>query len=370
MLSSSNEAAEAELKRLGSPKRSKARKKTLSEDERKEYRAKINAQVEELDRHILEAIDNPEIIDQWVAQMRSGDLWRYSYGNLCLARSQARARGIDLTRLAGFKRFEQLGYRVSKGQSGLKILAPKSYVRKDKKTGKPLLDDKGNKLRGTYFGTVSVFDISQCEPILDDDGKPTNVDLHSTPAAEQALLELSTVAREQGIELFLGGASAEESEHADSLNALLSSSPSTGGFYTELGDQKTPTIVTRPGLGPAEEARVLAHELGHALMHSGRAGYKDHDDRVRKEAEAESAAYVLMGQYGLESEDQALYVSHWVRSLDSQLKTELEAEGLSGARLERELAERKKWLVRDTMGNIQSAVRTVMERAQEIRGQA
>lgn len=353
------------MKRQGSPRRSKGRGKKLSEAERKERRQQISDQVEELERYIQEAIEDPQKISDWLSDMRSGDLWRYSYGNLYLARLQAKARDMEITRLAGFKRWQQLGYKVKKGEKGLRVLAPKSYVRKDPQTGEALLDENGEKRRGMYFGTVSVFDISQCEPALDDEGNPLNTDLEATPEAEQALSELSEISAEQGISVYRGGIS--ESDHPDAarINGALLADPSMGGFFTEL--EGRPVIVTRSGLSPEDEARVLAHELGHALMHSGRVGYKDHDDRVRKEAEAESAAYVIAGQYGLSSPGQANYVAHWISSLDKTLEEELQAEGLSGPRLKAEIKERKRWLVRDTLGNIQGAVRTVMERSQDLR---
>lgn len=358
-------AAEAELERLGNPKRSKGRRAPLSESERAERRAEVNAQVEELDRYIQEAVDNPQVVEDWLQEIAKSDLWRYSYGNLCLARSQARARDLNLTRIAGFRRWEELGYKVRKGEKGLRIIAPKSYTRKDPQTGEPLLDKQGNPLKGRYFGTVSVFDISQTEPMLDEQGNPLNVDLLSTPDSDQALMELKGVAEGQGIEVLLGGA-PESHPDADRLNRSLLSNPGMDGFFVKLSGR--PVIVTRPGLGGADQARVLAHELAHALMHSDRAGYKDHDDRARKEAEAESAAYVIASHYGLADQAQALYVARWISSLDDSLSKQLADQGLSAGRLDREVAERKRWAVRDALANIQGAVRMVLDGAYDQRG--
>lgn len=356
---SDHQAAQAELERLGNPPRSDKRSARVPESEREKRRAQVNAQVEELDRYIQEAVDNPQVLEEWLRDIAKGDLWRYSYGNLCLARSQARARDMNLTRIAGFRRWEELGYRVRKGEKGLRIIAPKSYTRKDPNTGEPLLDKQGNPLKGRYFGTVSVFDISQTDPALDD-----QVDLLAAPGAEQAIRELQGVAESQGVEVLLGGAPDSHPE-VDRINRALLSDPNMDGFFVNLSGRRV--IVTRPGLGDADQARVLAHELAHALMHSDRAGYKDHDDRVRREAEAESAAYVIASQYGLADKGQAFYVARWISSLDKSLSKELADQGLSAGRLDREIAERKRWAVRDALANIQGAVRLVMDNAYDQR---
>ena len=363
-------AAEAELEQLGKPKRSKARRRPLSAEQRKAKQLEVQARVDEMEQHIQHAVDNPELIEEWMKDLSSGNLWRYSFGNLCLARSQAKGRDMQITRLAGYGKWSEHGYQVKKGERSLQVLAPKTYIRKDKKTGQPLLDKDGNPLRGRYFGSVGVFDISQTEPILDEDGQPTNKDLLSTPESEQAVSELKQIAEEQGIQVFLGGVDDANLEEQAALNIALAARPTASGFFTDLGGKdgdSRPVILTRPGLGSADEARVLAHELAHALMHTDRTGSKDHDDRVRKEAEAESAAYVLASQYGLQTEEQAFYVAQWVGSLDKQLRPQLIEEGLSGAALEAGLRDKKSKVVRDALGNIQTAVRTVMERAEEIR---
>ena len=357
-------AAQAELEKQGNPARSPRRGKRLSKEERSKRREEINRQVEELDRHIQEAIDNPQQLEQWLKDMSKGDLWRYSYGNLCLARMQAKARGVELTRLAGFRRWEALGYKIRKGEKGFKIIAPKSYTRKDPKTGEPLTDKDGNPLRGHYFGTVSVFDISQADSALDQQGKPLGVDFETPGRPEQAVEELTEVARGQGIEVLVGGASSSHPD-SDKINAALLANPQAEGFFMEIDGK--PVIAVRAGLSADQEARVLAHELGHALMHSSRSGYKDHDDRIRKEVEAESAAYVIAGHYGLADQGQAFYVARWVSGLDDSLREQLSE--LSGTRLERELAERKRWAVRDALANIQGAVRLVLDRAYDLRGQ-
>jgi len=53
------------------------------------------------------------------------------------------------------------------------------------------------------------------------------------------------------------------------------------------------------GLNLATEVSVLAHELGHAILHN-RDEYQEHDSSSIKELEAESVAYLVCSHYGVD----------------------------------------------------------------------
>jgi len=81
--------------------------------------------------------------------------WKYSYHNqLLIFRQMPKA-----TKVAGFRKWQEMNRRVKKGSKAIKILAPyiKRIVETDSKTG----EKKEKKI--TYFYPVSVFDQSQTE---------------------------------------------------------------------------------------------------------------------------------------------------------------------------------------------------------------
>lgn len=66
-------------------------------------------------------------------------------------------------------------------------------------------------------------------------------------------------------------------------------------------------------MSEAEEARVIAHELGHAILHDKldeRFG-EEAESRNVKEVEAESVAFAIMSDYGIETDYSASYIRNW-----------------------------------------------------------
>lgn len=70
------------------------------------------------------------------------------------------------------------------------------------------------------------------------------------------------------------------------------------------------TVKIRDDLEPAQQAKTLAHELAHGMMHGGVDGYRA--DRGLMELEAESVAYLVCHSLGLDTSDYSLgYVASW-----------------------------------------------------------
>jgi antirestriction protein ArdC len=67
---------------------------------------------------------------------------------------------------------------------------------------------------------------------------------------------------------------------------------------------------------PAQQVKTLAHEIGHALLHSDPDGAAVH--RSIKELEAESVAYVVCGKLGLDSSAYSFgYLAIWAAGGES-----------------------------------------------------
>jgi antirestriction protein ArdC len=193
---------------------------------------------------------------------------QYSFGNCMLIALQR----PDATHVAGFQRWKQLGRYVKKGEKGILILAPIVRRKKAKDEQVNDADDEANEkplpavcgFRGVY-----VFDVTQTEgaelpEFSRVDGDPGD-----------KLQRLEAVVRSHDIELVyeqhLGGADGR----------------SEGG-----------RIVLRAGLPLAEQFTVLAHELGHELLH--RSERRNETTRKIRELEAEAVSFVVSRAIGLE----------------------------------------------------------------------
>jgi antirestriction protein ArdC len=198
---------------------------------------------------------------------------RYSLGNILLIASQR----PDATRVAGFRKWKELGRHVRRGERGIAILAPMVRRRvpdpvapqeRPKQSGAPETQGATNEtVMG--FKTAHVFDISQTEgPPL-----PELVRVQGDP--REHLVRLRCFAEHQGIRV----------EYANNLGGA--DGVSQGG-----------RVRIRSGLPPAEEFSTLAHELGHELLH------RDDQRRSRRveETEAEAVAFVVCEAIGLDSE--------------------------------------------------------------------
>ena len=77
---------------------------------------------------------------------------RYSFRNQILAKRQ----NPHATLFKGYKQWGELGRQVQKGEKAIKILAP--FIKKEIVKGE---NNKETVYKRAYFGTVSVFDVSQ-----------------------------------------------------------------------------------------------------------------------------------------------------------------------------------------------------------------
>lgn len=190
---------------------------------------------------------------------------RYSMGNCMLIAMQR----PTATHVAGYQRWKRLKRQVKKGETGIAILAP---LVKRRKVDKERDDDTTETAQSrTLYGfrVVYVFDIEQTE------GEPLAEFAKITGDPGENLHRLEVVIRDRGIEL----------EYVDGLGGALG--VSSGHKIAVLQD-----------LEDAEKFSVLAHELGHELLHQG-ARRKDTTKTIR-ETEAEAVAFVVCRASGIE----------------------------------------------------------------------
>ena len=84
--------------------------------------------------------------------------------------------------------------------------------------------------------------------------------------------------------------------------------------------------MVRTSNSPLQRVKTLAHELGHAILH------EQYDNRPLAELEAESVAFIVCANHGINSDDYTFgYVANWVGGTHEAL----DAIKASGARIQR-----------------------------------
>ena len=248
------------------------------------------AQVADLTDRLNTAVTELAESARWEAMLHaSARFHRYSFRNMVLLAMQAEERGMDLTAVAGFTTWKQLGRSVRKGERGFAILAP--VTRRPDEPSAASIDaaadaaaDAGGRVM-VGVRVVHVFDIAQTDgaPLLEPQPRLTGADTTQLWASLTTLVEQAgyTIARNPG---------------SDEL----------GDGYTNATQR---IVSVRPDLDPAHATAVLAHELGHI-----RADHATRRDipRAQREIEAESIAHIILGAHGLDSTTSAVpYLASW-----------------------------------------------------------
>jgi antirestriction protein ArdC len=252
----------------------------------------------------------------------SANLWRYSGGNVALLMMQMAQRGTDEpTLVAGYKEWERHGRTVLRGEHALWVLAPRTArvqqmllpdgTRQCIPMGDKLPNgavDEGKKTLITGWRGQAVFDVSQTQgaPLLVP--KPSDAPAIDAPHLWESL---ARVARTHGFSI----------QVTDAQFGL------TSGF-TDFAQRQ---VQVGGWLNAQERVAVLAHELGHVLLHGpddkvGKLYGSSVDHRGLAEVEAESVAYTILKAHGIDRGPQsASYLSGWADAV-------IEAEHSAAAR--------------------------------------
>lgn len=235
-----------------------------------------------------------EKIEAAISQITTSEKWEehlkwqakfpnYSANNILWLKDQAEARGATLGAVAGYRKWEELGYQVQKGEKSFSVLAPIT-IRID-----PDQDIEGKKYKVVGFKTAPVFDISQTKPI---EGKPQ---IASTSFAQRL--------EKDAPEKLKQSVMAEIEKSGYKVNFLDGQdwSPSKNGETNP--SEKTVSI--RADMSQAQELKTLVHELAHIK-------FEHTSSHTNSEVEAESTAFVVLNHFGIDSGDYSFgYVASW-----------------------------------------------------------
>lgn len=190
----------------------------------------------------------------------------YSFANCWLIYNQC----PTATLVAGYKKWQEMGRQVKKGETSIAIFAP--LIRKEKnKNGE---EEK----RAFNFRTVGVFDVSQTE----GEDLP---ELHRPKLLEGDSLQTQILiggaklyAKSQGISIV-----------SQKLENIMSS-------Y----DPKTNKIILSSTLPPLQTLKSLVHQLAHALKAGTSFG---EDKKLEDKLEAEATIYLTLHEFGLDTSE-------------------------------------------------------------------
>jgi hypothetical protein len=222
-----------------------------------------------------------ETLQSYLAAM--GRFHRYSWNNALLIQSQR----PTATRVAGYHTWREFGRSVERGQKGIMIIAPLVTKRSESEPtpGSQEASQDVSRLRG--FRTAYVFDVEQTR------GRPLPAFATTIGDPKDFGEKLKAIVAKQGIAL----------EYDPTIAPAL-------------GVSSSGRIRLVPGLTPAEEFSVLAHELAHEMLHHG-------PDRatlptVVRETQAEAVAFVVSRGIGLETRTAA---ADYIALYNGDLKT-------------------------------------------------
>ncbi|MFQ4150337.1 ArdC family protein [Arthrobacter sp. LAPM80] len=266
--------------------------------------------VEALTQGLVDLLDQA-VDEPWRWQKlldNSATLWRYSGGNAAMLMVQMQERGNEPpTLVAGYKEWEHHGRYVLKGEHALWVIAPRT-ARVDaddlvegaalqRSDASPSPTD-GKRTRIVGWRGQAVFDVSQTE------GEPILVPRQSS-----------------GLEPGIGTNPSELwcslvqiAEHRGFTVDVSTNQRSLASGYTNFAAH---LISVGEWLEGEERVAVLAHELGHVMLHGpgdvlGQLYGSSAEHRGMAEVEAESVAYTVLKAHGIDRGSQSSsYLAGW-----------------------------------------------------------
>ena len=269
---------------------------------------KARAKVDALHRQLSDGVDTLRNEPEWRRMLDVASRFHdYSFGNVMLIMMQR----PDATRVAGYRKWQELDRQVVKGSKAIKILAPASGpcwdCNGDGGDANARCVKCGGSGRFRYFRSVSVFDVSDTEgePLPDISELVREVD----GDAYGLIGHLTALADAEGFTVDMVDAAADP---------VLK-----GGAYGYCQHDKR-RLVVRDDVADAQKAKTLCHELAHALLH-GPDQIDYGAERGRCEVEAESVAYIVLGTYGIDTDGYSFgYVAHWSENDHGTIKATAE----------------------------------------------
>ena len=240
-------------------------------------------------------------IETGVKELRNSGTWQryldfmgrfhqYSWNNILLMLMQSNGNS---SMVAGFRQWQTRGRVVRKGEHGMKIFGFSTRTVKDE-DGNPQLDENGDPIQKVWYPILTVFDVSQTDPI----------DKESDPIEQMKPSEL-----EGADALGLVGRMTAWLESKHWRVGHESMGRDVKGYTTMDGSRR---IMLNAKNSPRQDAKTILHETAHMLLHQGLPEGEYGRHRGIYETEAESVAYVVAKYMGMDTGEYSIrYVAEW-----------------------------------------------------------
>lgn len=207
----------------------------------------------------------------------------YSFRNLIVAKAQ-----LPVVRfIAPFKRWEELGRKVKKGQTAIRIFAPRFKKVEEEEI------EYGEKHKLIGFVAVPVFDVSQT------DGEPLPIDRYKIQLDGDCSEARKIIQMVEDI--------SDCPIHSGETGAA-------NGFYS----QTEHSITVSDKLSMNHRAKTLVHEYVHSQCHQ----IGDRSSAKEREVVAEGCAFVVCNYFGLDTSNYSFrYVKGWSQGDKDSLMT-------------------------------------------------
>lgn len=301
--------------------------------EQSDYRIKgkeaVESKLDTIMKALEEGVEKVFTSEQYQMYLQTmAKFHNYSFNNTLLIAMQR----PDATLLAGYQTWQKKFHRhVKRGEKGIKIIAPvpvkeKRQVEKiDEETQEIVIGIDGQPETETVerilprFRVTTVFDVSQTE------GEPLPT------------LEVNELVGDVFIyENFMKG--LEEISPVPFQFQEIDSGAK--GYYSNA--EKLVAIQT--GMSQAQTMKTAVHETAHAILHDRDVMEENGitKDRMTKEVESESVAYVVCNHFGLDTSDYSFnYVAGWSSDKEMpELRSSMDTIRLTSSQLIADITEK------------------------------
>jgi antirestriction protein ArdC len=262
------------------------------------------AEAERLHTLLFDQVEQLAHSEQWKRFLRmAASFHQYSFNNLMLILAQ----NPNATQVAGYRHWQTLGRQVRKGEHGIRIYATATRTHHtntndaNQPERNPEADEGEDACRAVrYYPLVSVFDISQTEPL---EGKAITDPVRQLVGNDDHGITHPLIT------------------HLTKQGWTITTEPLTGSQngYTDPAERH---VVIKDGVQPAQHAKTLLHETAHILLGHTHQPQEYEQHRGRMETEAESVAYVTAALTGLDTTPYSIgYITGWAHGNTTLLRT-------------------------------------------------